>query len=51
LWSGVNSFAGGSQFIKVVGFAEYPVMGGQESLYDYPRSLSIPGRYLGFPAA
>jgi hypothetical protein len=24
LWSGVNSFAGGSQFIKVVGFAAYP---------------------------
>ena len=26
--SGVNGFAGGGQFIKVVGFAEYPVMGG-----------------------
>jgi len=26
--SGVNGFAGGGQFIKVVGFAENPVMGG-----------------------
>ena len=26
--SGVNGFAGGGQFITVVGFAEYPVMGG-----------------------
>ena len=26
--NGVNGFAGGGQFIRVVGFAEYPVMGG-----------------------
>jgi hypothetical protein len=28
LQSGVKGFAGGGQFIKVVGFAENPVMGG-----------------------
>jgi hypothetical protein len=37
--SGVNGFAGGGQFIKVVGFAKYPVMGGEEPLHGLLRGL------------